>query len=52
MKSYYSNKSGNSKIILYAVLAAIIAGICFVVVQDITLPAEHVSQTVEVNLKK
>ena len=52
MKSYYSNKSGNSKIIIYAVLAAIFIGICFVVVQDITLPTEHISQTVEVDSKK
>lgn len=52
MRGYYSNKSGNAKIIVYAVLAAIVAGICFVVVQDITLPTEHVSQEIAVDLKK
>ncbi|MBQ9270888.1 MAG: hypothetical protein IJ218_01310 [Alphaproteobacteria bacterium] len=52
MKSYYNNKKDTSKIIIYAVLAAIFAGICFVVIQDITLPTEHISKPIEVNLQK
>ena len=51
MKNYYS-KSNNSKIVIYAILAAICVGIGFVVMQDITVPTEHVSQEVEINLKK
>lgn len=51
MKSYYS-KSNNSKIVIYAVIAAICLGIAFVVMQDITIPTVHVSQEVEANLKK
>ncbi len=52
MKSYYNTKSNNSKIVLYAVIAALVAGIGFVALQDITVPTEHNSQEIEANLKK
>lgn len=51
MRSYYT-KSNNSKIVIYAVIAAILVGIGFVALQDITVPTEHNSQKIEVNLKK
>ena len=52
MRNSYYTKSNNSKIVFYAVLLAILAGICFVVIQDITVPTSHISQTIEVNIKK
>ena len=52
MRSYYTSKSNNSKIVIYAVIAALLAGIGFVTFQDITVPTEHNSQKIEVNLKK
>lgn len=46
------NKQNNSKLIVYAVIIAIIVGICAVVVQDIKVPAKHVSQEISVKLEK
>lgn len=51
MRSYYT-KSNSPRIVLYAVIIAILAGVGFVALQDITIPTEHVSQKVEVDLKK
>ncbi len=51
MKSYYT-KQNNSKIIIYAVALIIILGIGAIVVQDIDVSAEHVSQDIEVKLEK
>lgn len=51
MRNYYT-KSNNPRIVLYAIIIAIIAGIGFVALQDITVPTEHNSQKIEVNLKK
>lgn len=51
MKNYYS-KSNNSKIVVYAILLAVVLGIGAIVVQDIEAPTDHISQPVEVNLEK
>ena len=51
MKNYYSNKN-NSKIIIYAVLVALVLGAGLIVVQDIKAPTEHISQNIEVKLDK
>lgn len=51
MRSYYS-KPKNKKVIIYAVIAAIIVGIGAVVMQDITVPAERITQKIDVNIKK
>ena len=51
MRSSFS-KQNNSKLIVYAVIIAVIAGICAVVVQDINVPAKHISQEISVKLEK
>lgn len=51
MKNYYS-KQNNSKIIIYAIVLALVIGAGLIVVQDIQAPTEHVSQDVEVKLDK
>ena len=51
MNNYY-NKQNNSKIIIYAVLLALIIGIGAIIVQDIQAPTEHVTQDIEVTLEK
>lgn len=51
MRSYYS-KPNNKKLIVYAVIAAIVVGIGAVVMQDITIPTERVSQEIKVDIKK
>ena len=49
LSSSYS-RQGNGKIILYAVGLAVILGIGAVLLQDIQLPQEHVSQEIKVNI--
>jgi hypothetical protein len=51
MRKTYST-TNNSKVIFYAVVLAVILGIGFVVVQDIQVPTEHISQEISVNLEK
>ncbi|MBP5352713.1 MAG: hypothetical protein J6Y91_02980 [Alphaproteobacteria bacterium] len=51
MRNPYSNRN-NSKIIFYALAIAVVIGIGVVVVQDINVPTEHVSQKVAVNVAK
>jgi len=51
MKSYYS-KQNNKKIVVYTIILALILGIGAVVIQDIEVPTEHVSQDIEVKLEK
>ena len=45
-------KASNSKIIVYAVIIAVIVGIIAVVVQDIKVPTKHTSQEISVKLEK
>lgn len=42
----------NSKVVIYALIIAFILGICAIIVQDIKVPTEHISQNIEVNLDK
>jgi len=49
---YSYHKQNNLKIIVYAVILAIVLGIGAVVVQDIQAPTEHVSQKINVSLEK
>ena len=51
MRKSYS-ATNNSKIIFYAVILAVILGIGFIVVQDIQVPSEHISQKIDVNIEK
>ena len=51
MRNQFKRQS-NSKIIIYAVVLVILLGIIAVILQDIKVPAEHVSQEIEVNLEK
>ena len=51
MRRSYRGES-RSKIIFYAIALAVLCGIGFVVVQDIQVPTEHVTQEVKVNLEK
>ena len=51
MKSYY-RKSNNAKVVVYAILLALVLGIGAVIVQDIEVPTDHVSETLEVQLAK
>lgn len=50
MRSPYARQS-NLKVVLYAICAAVVLGICVVVLQDIKIPTEHVSQKIEVNFE-
>lgn len=49
MKKYYK-RQGDSKIIVYAVILAVILGIGAIVVQDVQIPAQHVVKEVKVNI--
>ena len=51
MRNPYERQN-NTKIIVYAVVIAIIAGIGFIVMQDISVPTEHVSQEIKVKIEK
>ncbi|MBR3676677.1 MAG: hypothetical protein IKN71_06050 [Alphaproteobacteria bacterium] len=51
MRDYYK-KSNNTKIVVYAVILALLLGVGAVVIQDIEIPTDHVSQPVEVTLEK
>lgn len=51
MRKTYST-TNNSKVIFYTVVLAVILGIGFVVVQDIKVPTEHISQEIAVKLEK
>lgn len=42
----------NSKVFIYALAIAFVLGVCLIVVQDIKVPSEHVSQSIEVVLDK
>ena len=42
----------NSKVFIYALAIALVLGVCLIVVQDIKVPSEHVSQSIEVVLDK
>lgn len=49
---YSYRKQSNTKIIFYAVVLAVVLCIGIVVVQDIQVPTEHISQDVSINLEK
>lgn len=51
MRDLYG-KHNNSKIVFYAIALAVILGIGLIVVQDIQIPTEHVSQQISINLEK
>lgn len=51
MRRQSLNKS-DSKIVFYAIGLVVILGIILVVVQDIKVPTEHVSQEIKVTLDK
>ena len=51
MRNSYA-KQNNSKLILYIVLIAAVLGIAAIVIQDIQIPLEHISQKIEVKLDK
>jgi hypothetical protein len=42
----------NSKIYIYAMVIALLLGVCAVVMQEIKVPTEHVVQEIEVDLDK
>ena len=45
-------QSGSLRIVFYALGLIILAGIIFLMVHDIQVPTEHVSQEIAVNLEK
>lgn len=47
-----SFNQNNSKVFIYALIIAVILGVCAIVVQDIKVPTEHVSNDIEVSLEK
>ena len=49
---YSYHKQNNFKVIVYAVILAVVLGVGVVVVQDIQAPTEHISQEINVNLEK
>lgn len=49
---YSYRKQSNVKVIVYAVVLALVLGIGAVIVQDIQAPTEHISQEISVNLEK
>lgn len=49
---YSYRKQSNVKIIVYAVILAIVLGIGAIIVQDIQAPTEHISQEIIVNIEK
>lgn len=49
---YSYDRQSNSKIVLYAIAIAVIIGIGFVIIQDINIPTEHISQNIVINLEK
>ncbi|MBQ8481838.1 MAG: hypothetical protein IJ532_04840 [Alphaproteobacteria bacterium] len=49
---YSYQRQNNTKVIFYAVAAALILGVGVVIVQDIQAPTEHISQKISVNLEK
>ena len=51
-RSQFTSRQANSKIAYYAVALAIVLGIGTVILQDIQVPQEHISQKIEVNLEK
>ena len=51
MRNQFKRQS-NIKIIIYAVVLVILLVIIAVILQDINVPTEHVSQEIEVNLEK
>ncbi|MBR1756924.1 MAG: hypothetical protein IJ738_05120 [Alphaproteobacteria bacterium] len=51
MRSQFKRQT-NSKVVVYAVVIAVILGICAVVMQEIKVPAEHITQEIEVDLEK
>ena len=51
MRDLYGRRN-NGKIVFYAIALAVILGIGLIVVQDIQVPTEHVSQPISVNLEK
>ena len=50
MRNPYT-KSGNGRVIFYAICMAVVVGVAAVVVQDINVPTEHVSQKITLNLE-
>jgi hypothetical protein len=50
-KSQFSRQS-NSKLIYYVIAVVAVLGIGIVILQDIQVPKEHVSQEIEVKLEK
>lgn len=51
MRNSYGRQN-NVKIVVYAVLLALAVGMGAIVVQDIKVPVEHVSQQVKLNIEK
>ena len=51
MRSPY-HKQNNVKVVIYAVILALVLGVCAIAMQDIQAPTEHVSKDISVNLEK
>ncbi|MBP5215564.1 MAG: hypothetical protein J6039_03295 [Alphaproteobacteria bacterium] len=51
MRSSFA-KQNNTKIILWAIILAVICAAGFIVVQEIEVPTEHISQPISVNSEK
>lgn len=49
MKKYYKRQN-DSKIVLYAIVLAIVFGIGAIVVQDVQIPTEHVTKEIQVKI--
>ena len=50
MRNSYTKRS-NGKVVVYAVLIAVVAAVFVVVMQDIDVPTEKTSQEIKVNLE-
>lgn len=51
MRSSFA-KQNNTKVVLYAVLLAVVCIIGYIVVQDIEVPTKHTVQEISVSLEK
>lgn len=51
MRNPYQRQS-NAKVVINAVVVALILGVVAIVIQDIQAPTEHVSKEISVNVEK
>lgn len=51
MRNQFKHQS-NTKVIIYAVVLLIMLAIGAVILQDIQVPSEHITQEISVNLEK